>query len=80
MNNEIVPADCFRRDHLSHRGPRWPDLADIVEWLDQFEAIPRRTFLTYGEPPAADALRQQIAEDIAWDADVPPYLEAVDLT
>jgi metallo-beta-lactamase family protein len=55
------------------------DFAEIVEWLGQFDGKPRRTFITHGEPAAADALRQHIAENLAWDADVPEYLETVEL-
>ncbi len=56
------------------------DRVEIVEWLGQFKSKPRRTFITHGEPAAADALRRHIAETLAWDANVPEYLETVELT
>ena len=56
------------------------DYAEIVEWLGQFNGKPRRTFITHGEPAAADALRRHIAENLAWDAEVPEYLKTVELT
>src|SRR4029450_6318440 len=32
------------------------DSAEILEWLHNFRAAPERTFITHGEPVAADAL------------------------
>jgi metallo-beta-lactamase family protein len=40
---------------------------------------PTRTFVTHGEPAAADALRRRIEEKFHWPCEVPTYLEAVDL-
>ena len=56
------------------------DYAEILEWLDHFEAAPRQTFVTHGEPVAADALRHRIEERKGWRCKVPDYLEEVDLT
>jgi len=55
------------------------DQAGILEWLGNFESRPRRTFVTHGEPLAADTLRRKIAEKLGWDARVPAYLERAEL-
>ena len=55
------------------------DAAEIVEWLRHFSAPPRRTFLTHGEPLAADALRLRIAESLGWRCELPDYLESAPL-
>ncbi len=55
------------------------DYAEILEWLDHFEAAPRQTFVTHGEPVAADALRHRIEERKGWRCKVPDYREQVDL-
>lgn len=40
---------------------------------------PERTFVTHGEPAAADALRRRIEEELHWRCEVPTYLQSVDL-
>jgi metallo-beta-lactamase family protein len=55
------------------------DAADIVDWLKTFRRPPARTFLTHGEPAAADALRRRVAETLGWTCEVPDYLERVAL-
>jgi metallo-beta-lactamase family protein len=51
------------------------DYAEILKWLAWFEAPPKQTFITHGEPPAADALRHRIEEQLGWHCRVPDYLE-----
>lgn len=55
------------------------DVDEIMQWLKGFEKPPRRTFVTHGEPAAADALRLRIQDELGWDAHVPDHLEKVDL-
>lgn len=55
------------------------DAPEIVAWLRQFERPPQRTFVTHGEPAAADALRHRIEETLGWECDVPDYRETVTL-
>jgi len=55
------------------------DRGEIVQWLRMLSPAPARTFVTHGEPAAADALRQKIERELHWDCRVPYYLESVDL-
>jgi metallo-beta-lactamase family protein len=55
------------------------DYAEILDWLDNFQAPPRQTFITHGEPTAADALRHRIEEQKHWCCRVPDYLETAEL-
>jgi metallo-beta-lactamase family protein len=55
------------------------DGAEIVQWLRAFERPPMRTFITHGEPDAADAMRQRIERELHWTCSVPDYLESVTL-
>ena len=55
------------------------DAAEIVDWLRGFERVPRRTFITHGEPAAADAMRQRIERELHWSCHVPFYLETLPL-
>lgn len=55
------------------------DGGEILAWLGQAGHVPKRTFITHGEPDAADALRKLIDEQLGWDCRVPEHLESVEL-
>lgn len=77
MLGEYVPvrAEVATLDNLSAHA----DYAEILEWLGNFEKPPQRTFITHGEPAAADSLRLRIGEALHWSCVVPDYLETVEL-
>jgi metallo-beta-lactamase family protein len=55
------------------------DYAETLQWLNSFRTPPRTTFITHGEPVAADALRQRIERQLGWATHVPEYRESVEL-
>ncbi|GAB3254089.1 MBL fold metallo-hydrolase RNA specificity domain-containing protein [Chitinimonas naiadis] len=55
------------------------DGSEIVNWLRGFRSPPRQTFITHGEPNAADTLRRRIADELGWNVCVPDYLQSIDL-
>lgn len=55
------------------------DRNEILSWLSHFKAPPRLTFVTHGEPTAADALRRAIEERFNWPVRVPEQLDRYDL-
>ncbi|WP_421956539.1 MBL fold metallo-hydrolase RNA specificity domain-containing protein [Polaromonas sp.] len=55
------------------------DAAEIIQWLKAFAKPPLRTFITHGEPDAADAMRQRIERELGWACHLPDYLESVAL-
>jgi len=55
------------------------DYSETLRWLSSISTPPERTFITHGEPAAADALRRRIEEKLHWRCEVPTYLEAVEL-
>jgi metallo-beta-lactamase family protein len=77
IHGEYVPvrAEIVLMEHLSAHA----DYAEIMDWLGHFEAPPRKTFITHGEPAAADALRHRVEEQLHWRCRVPDYLERVEL-
>lgn len=50
------------------------DAAEIEAWLQGMRSAPKTTFITHGEPAAADAMRQRIERGLRWPACVPDYL------
>ncbi len=55
------------------------DYSEMLDWLSHFEKAPIQTFLTHGEPVAADTFRRHIEEKLGWDVVVPEYLETIEL-
>lgn len=51
------------------------DANEIIAWLRGFTKPPRKTFITHGEPDAADALRHRIEQELHWPCVIPEYLE-----
>ena len=47
------------------------DVNEILRWLHGFKRAPKMTFVTQGEPAAADAHRHRIEEELGWRAMVP---------
>lgn len=74
---EDVPirAEVAMLDDLSAHA----DAAEIMSWLQGFKAPPKQTFITHGEPAAADAMRQHIERELRWNVHMPFYLETVTL-
>jgi metallo-beta-lactamase family protein len=77
IHGEDVPirAEVAALDNLSAHA----DAAEIVQWLRGFDAPPKQTFVTHGEPAAADAMRMRIERELGWTCRVPDYLETVEL-
>jgi metallo-beta-lactamase family protein len=55
------------------------DYAETLSWLRSIPQPPQRTFVTHGEPAAADAMRRHIEETFHWRCEVPLYLESAEL-
>jgi metallo-beta-lactamase family protein len=55
------------------------DFSEIIAWLGGFQSPPKKTFITHGEPVAADAMRLHIEEQLHWRVTVPDYLQTVTL-
>jgi metallo-beta-lactamase family protein len=70
-----VRAEVASLDTLSAHA----DAAEIIEWLRAFSAAPHQTFITHGEPAAADAMRLRIERELHWSCHVPYYLESLPL-
>lgn len=77
IHGEYIPvrAEVVSIDNLSAHA----DYIEILDWLKHFETPPRQTFITHGEPQAADALRHRIEESLGWQTVVPEYLQNVEL-
>jgi metallo-beta-lactamase family protein len=70
-----IRAEVVSLDMLSAHA----DGDEIIGWLRKLERAPRLTFVTHGEPAAADALRHRIEEELHWPCRVPAYRDEVAL-
>jgi metallo-beta-lactamase family protein len=77
MHGSYVPvrAEVQNLDMLSAHA----DADEILRWLRSFTRAPRMTFVTHGEPTAADALRRRIQDELGWPCRVPEHLDMVEL-
>lgn len=77
IHGHDVPVRCevAQLDALSAHA----DAQELEGWLAGMKRAPRRTFITHGEPVAADALRARIERHLGWTTQVPEYLETVEL-
>jgi len=53
--------------------------SELLRWLSGLQAAPRKTWLTHGEPAAAQALQAAIKQEFHWDVGVARYMETVEL-
>jgi metallo-beta-lactamase family protein len=70
VNAEVVELGQFS----AHAGQR-----ELLRWLAALPAPPKRTYLTHGEPAAAQALQAAIQQKSRWNAAVARYLDTLDL-
>jgi metallo-beta-lactamase family protein len=56
------------------------DWKELVTWLRAMEQPPHRTFVTHGEPEAAQAFQQHLREELGWESEIPAYMERVKLS
>lgn len=49
------------------------DADELLAWMRQLAAPPKRTFVTHGEPHASDVLRYRIQHELGWQVTVPEY-------
>lgn len=68
-----IEAQVFSISALSAHADR----RQILDWMRTAPEPPRMTFLTHGEPDAADALRLSIGRELGWNARVPHLGESV---
>jgi metallo-beta-lactamase family protein len=77
LHGRTVPvrARIARIDTMSAHAGR----GEILRWLRTAGAPPRRLCLVHGEPPAMDALKATIAQEIGWEAYTPEHRERISL-
>jgi metallo-beta-lactamase family protein len=67
---EIVPMGQFS----AHAGK-----SELLRWLTALPSPPKQTYLTHGEPVAAQALQAAIQQKFQWKAAVARYLDTVSI-
>lgn len=73
IHGEYIPMNAQLED-LSNLSAH-ADYEEMIAWLKQFETAPAHTYITHGEPHAAEALKQHIERTLGWVCSVPNYLD-----
>ena len=55
------------------------DADELLHWMSGASHAPEMTYITHGEPDAADTLRARIKHELGWPVSVPEQLERVPL-
>ena len=55
------------------------DWREVIDWMRQIKEPPRMTFITHGEPKAAQAFQSHVREELGWQSEIPAYKEKVEL-
>ena len=70
-----VNAEIVQMSQLSaHAGK-----SELLRWLSSMPTAPKQTYLTHGEPVAAQALQKAIGQKLSWKAAVARYLDTVEI-
>jgi metallo-beta-lactamase family protein len=77
IHGEHVPVKA--EVAMLHNLSAHADYAETLDWLSYFSRPPKHTFITHGDPAAADALRRSMEEKMKWQCYVPEYLERASL-
>jgi metallo-beta-lactamase family protein len=74
---QFTPVRC----HIERIGgfSAHADWKEVLRWLEGLPAAPRCVFNTHGEPEAAEAMRDHIAEHFGWRVEVPQYGDKFEL-
>ncbi|PYS92667.1 MAG: MBL fold metallo-hydrolase [Acidobacteria bacterium] len=74
---QTVPVQC----HVEQIGgfSAHADWQEVLRWLKDMPAPPRRAFTTHGEPQAAEAMAEHIRQHYGWRVDAAQYGEQVEL-
>ncbi len=70
-----VRAECVSIHGLSAHADR----GELLRWMQEGGASPRKVFLTHGEPEAAFDFARKIGRELGWPAEVPELDQVVDL-
>jgi metallo-beta-lactamase family protein len=69
-----VNAEIIQMSQLSAHAGR----GELLRWMGGLPTPPKRTYLTHGEPVAAQSLQKAITAKFSWNASVARYLDTVE--
>ncbi|HEV2183317.1 MAG TPA: MBL fold metallo-hydrolase [Candidatus Acidoferrales bacterium] len=69
-----VRAEIAEVSQFSAHGDR----GEIVRWLSGFTAPPEQLYLVHGDPPASQAFRGTVQQQLHWPVTIPAYMDSFD--
>lgn len=74
---EMVPVRA--RVAQIHALSAHADADELIIWAGRSERPPRNTFITHGEPPAAQALASRVGSQLGWPCTIPAMEDRIEL-
>jgi Cft2 family RNA processing exonuclease len=75
----ITATEIYCKHNKDHRLPAHGDYVELLEWLEQSDITPSKTFVTHGEAAASDSMRLKLEEKFGWNVEVPDLDEEFEL-
>lgn len=69
-----VRAEITEVSQFSAHGDR----GELIRWLSGFTAPPKQLYLVHGDPPAAQAFRGTVQQQLHWPVTIPAYMDSFD--
>jgi len=69
-----VRAEITEVSQFSAHGDR----TELIRWLSGFTAPPKQLYLVHGDPPAAQAFRGTVQQQLHWPVTIPAYMDSFD--
>lgn len=76
IHGEDIPvrAEITEVSQFSAHGDR----GELIRWLSGFTAPPKQLYLVHGDPPAAQAFRGTVQQQLHWPVTIPSYMDSFD--
>lgn len=77
IHGAMVPIHCeiTELENISAHA----DYEEILQWLGHIRKPPITTYITHGEAPAAQAMKDYVQKRLGWNAVIPEHLQVVEL-
>ncbi len=78
IHGQIIPFNAQIKNLMG--ASAHADYAELLQWLQNFKAPPKKTFIVHGESAAASSLKHKIELQLGWNCIIPKYQQTENLS